>query len=492
MNPNRNVVGATQQCDARSITPCDPTALLVRTQYLTKDGVERRLGTVRRLRGGPVPRNNRKIDAETRQLLQSYDLVLDAIAGYPSSEQGNPSAKLRVNVATALHGRCCRAQHPRLVATPSAGPEPQYIRTQLQMGPIDYHAIPSRFDTFGGRGIFGFWAFLMLFMPRRDPKLIVIRTQGCGRRAPGAGAAVGELNAVVRLFRAGEWKLKLTLPAISPMSCTRGGTAKERAARAAARATPPPPEQSRGWKAEEYRERVRKDLEVKLERNGMELQGAQRITRLLDSIIEFRETLKAILAAMRRCPQFGWRFEGKFNVLVGSLELSWGPEALTTPELNGRYLPVRTKMGLKASLKFIDVELELSFGILAECETLKSRVETRVIGTLRAHVGIEVNVPLLGRDTAVQIPVVIRGEIEGSARANATVAGVNIIDGRFSVHTALRGERAMVNVGKEGIRGEGIVKMEAVEVEAEIQVGILPKYKAKIEVLEEREVMRFR
>jgi hypothetical protein len=481
--PGRPVAGATQHCPLQGATPCDPQWLPVGTRYGNTG--ERKLLARTRMRGA-VPRG---APPDVAPLLRAYDLVIDTIAGYPSVQGGAPREPVIVGGRTQLLGHCSRSVHPRVAVDRIIGPtgEP-HVQS-------NFMATPALMDRVPGTGIAGVYGFIVGLWPKRDYRAVVVRSVGCGKRAPGAGAAIGELNAMVRIFRAGNWSVKITLPPTGRFKLERGGTHDERAERARAAAAREAARAAgnveQGWTARAYMREVREKISVTIKRNGEEIPAAQRITQLIQSIADFRDICTRIFVLLQSWPQFGWKFEGSISVLEGSLEARWEPELLTAPECGGRYLPVRTKIAFIARMKLIDAQATISFGVLANSETLRSRVEARISGTVGLSVTTEVNVPFAEHREPLRFGITSRGFVRARAVANATVLGRTFANAQATVEGAVALVNGVISVSENGVGFRGTLRTEAVKLEVEVSLGSLGPAKVEFEIFPQRDLMRW-
>lgn len=473
--PGRPVGGAAQQCPLRALAPCDPKALAVATKYDTTP--MRRLATARRLRGTAV----RGAPPDVAVLLRSYDLVIDTIAGYPSNNDSAPKKQVSVAAATELLGRCSRSQHPRVTLGNLQG---------ITVVQSRFYANPLPMDRIPGTNILGFFGFLAGLFPGRTPVLLPVRAPGCGRRAPGAGAAVTDLNAMVRVFRAGKWSAKITLPPTGRFTKERAGTQRTAAATGMlSHAIPGNKEE--GWSPQAYAQEVRTKLSVSLKRNGVDVPGAQRVTQLISTIVSFRDIVLRIFVLLQSFPQFGWKFEGSVSVLEGSIEAKWEPELITTPECGGRYLPVRPKIELVANLKLVDAQAAISFGVLADSETLRSRIEARVEGRVGLSVAVNANVPFAEHRQPMQFGITTRGFVRARAVGTATVLGRTLANVSAQVEGALALKQGRLSVGNDKVGFGGALVTEEVKLEAECSIGGLGPAKVEFKIFPEKTLMRW-
>lgn len=473
--PGRPVGGAAQQCPLRALAPCDPNTFAVATRY--GDTPTRGLAATRRLRGGPV----RGARPDVAALLRQYDLVIDTIAGYPSSDGSAPRTQVRIGAASGHLGTCSRALHPRV----SIGASQGVSRVSAQ-----YSAQPPLYDRVPGASILGFFGFIVGLWPGQGPVLVPVRAPGCGRRAPGAGAPNTELNALVRIFRAGKWSAKITLPATGVFKLQREGSQTTRTATGML-AHALPGNEEHNFSARAYATEVRTKLKVTVKRNGVEIPGAQRVTQLISAIAAFRDTAMRIFILLQSFPQFGWRFEGSVSVLEGSIEAKWEPDLVTTPELGGRYLPVRTKLEVIADLKVMDAQAAISFGVLADSETLRARIEARVEGRVGLSVATSVNVPFAARPEPLRFAVTTRGFVRARAVGTATVLGRTLANVSAQVEGAIALKRGIISVSERRVGFGGTLATEAVKLEAEASVGGLGPAKVEFEIFPARELMKW-
>lgn len=472
--PGRPVSGAAHECPYKGLTPCDPSALAVATRY-DKTPI-RQLVITRRLRG-PV----RGAPPDVAPLLRQYDIVIDTIAGYPSSDGSAPKTPARIAAATRLLGRCSRALHPRV----SIGRTEDITRVH-----VDVQANAPLYDRVPGASILGFFGFIVGLWPGSGPLLLPVSAPGCGVRAKGAGPANHDLNALVRVYRAGQWSAKITLPATGQFKLKREGTQRTRTATGML-AHALPNNEEHNFSAREYAAEVRQKLKVSVKRNGVEIPGAQRVTQLISMIASFRDAAMRIFILLQSWPQFGWKFEGSVSVLEGSIEAKWEPDLVMTPECGGRYLPVRTKLEVIANLKLMNASATISFGALADSQTLKSRLEARIEGTVGLSVSTEVRAPFASRPDPLRFNVNTRGFVRARAVGNATVLGQTLADVTATVEGAIALKQGVVSVSGRRIGFRGTLATEAVKLSVEATIGGLGPASVDFEIFPARDLMKW-
>jgi hypothetical protein len=438
---------------------------------------KRELVALRRMRGDPV----RGAPPDVAPLLRQYDLVIDTIAGYSSVDGSAPKGTVRINGWTDLLGHCSTAEHPRLLVGPVEG---------FQRAQVDVHAQAPPFDSVPGTSIIGFFGFLVSLWPGHDPVLVAVSAPGCGKRAPGAGPPNHDLNAVVRVFRAGSWTAKITIPETGKFKVHREAAKTTRTA-SGMLAHALPDNQENNWSAHDYATEVREKLKVSVKRNGVEVPSKQRIVQLIQIVATFRDAAMRVFVLLQSFPQFGWHFEGKVSVLEGSLEAKWEPDLVTAPELGGRYLPVRTKLEVTADLTLMDAQATISFGVLAESDTLSSTIEARVEGTVGFKVGTSVKVPFAARPDPLRFEVKTRGFVRARAIGKATVLGRTLANVSAQVEGAVALKNGIVSVSGRRIGFKGSLETEAVKLKAEATVGGIGPAKVEFVIFPKRELMKW-
>jgi hypothetical protein len=444
----------------------------------------------RKLRGTRVS----GASAELTRLLQSYDLVMDTIAGYPSEEKGAPTGAVTIAASEQLLGRCSRGLHPHVAIDHFENPTMVAILARTTAPPTD----------FPGLDIMGFWAFLVALFPGHDPKLAHVSVTGCGKRAPGAGVANGELNALVRIYRAGQWEASITLPATGEfkdekkgafhrggsVGVQRGPTTRTTTATGmVSRALPN--NDKHGWNPAEYRAELGKKLKVSLKLNGNAVPAAQKITKLIGVIANLRDIVMRIFILMQSCPEFGWKFAGSVSVLEGTLTAKWEPELLMTPQLGGRYLPVGVKLGLEANLKIVEASATISFGVRAESKTLASELEACVEGTVGLSVEVGINLDFAEHPEPMGYNITTRGPLSARAVGKASVLGYTLLDASAEIASAVALKQGHVYVSGKGIRFQGSLVTEAVKLTLKVQVASIGPTDVDFELLPKKELMKW-
>ncbi len=188
-----------------------------------KDGKDRVLTATKHLRGQKI---SKKVSREAAALLNRYDLMIDVVAGYVSKEEPAPDNKVTVQGFTEYHGvTCSRQQHPLIAMLPVNLIEefatcPRGIKWHAkQTEPRVFLARKLTRDTAPHDSKLGaiFDIFTSLWPGAHQKHLSVIAV-GCGRRAPGGGAPLTELSALVRIFRSDTWSVVLKLPPLGKYS----------------------------------------------------------------------------------------------------------------------------------------------------------------------------------------------------------------------------------------------------------------------------------
>jgi hypothetical protein len=214
--PNTPTNTPTQRCPLES-KPCDVQKLTVRAMVLGDDGKDRTLKTAKRLRGQPI---SKKVSKEVAAFLDRYDLVIDVVAGYPSKEDSSPDNKVKVQGFTDYHGSTCSRQaHPLITLSPvnlieefKATPGGVFWKAK-QTDPRLFMARSLQRDTQQHDNKLGaIFDIFTSFWPGAHQKHLAVLAVGCGRRAPGGGAPLTELAALIRIFRSDTWSILIKLP----------------------------------------------------------------------------------------------------------------------------------------------------------------------------------------------------------------------------------------------------------------------------------------
>jgi hypothetical protein len=232
--------GAVQGCPYKAKPPCDVTKLVVTATVTAKPPVVRQLAVTDHAFSG-VPRFdiNHPLDSGERTaaagmkviatlaeaadydpdvpvLLNRYDLVIDTIADYVSTDMPTPVQRVEVATSHELEREPCPAQrHPWMSSNVvhTSDPEDRGALVKAKQLPMhEYVAQSSAADRFTPTGDISaffsvFSSMLTLFEP---PKHIEILADSCGARASGAPNI--HLLGLVRVFRNDSWLIKLTIP----------------------------------------------------------------------------------------------------------------------------------------------------------------------------------------------------------------------------------------------------------------------------------------
>jgi hypothetical protein len=228
VRPNTPTNQATQSCPLES-KPCDVQKLTVRAMVLGDDGKDRVLKTVKRLRGQPI---SKKVSKEVAAFLDRYDLVIDVVAGYVSKEDASPDNKVKVQGFAEYHGSTCsRQKHPLITLSPVNHIE-EFKKTPggvfwkaKQTDPRVFMARSLIRDTQQHDDKLGtIFDIFTSFWPGAHQKHLAVLANGCGRRAPGGGAPLTELAALIRIFRSDTWSIVLKLPPLGKYTHERAAT----------------------------------------------------------------------------------------------------------------------------------------------------------------------------------------------------------------------------------------------------------------------------
>jgi len=214
--PNTPTNQPTQRCPLES-KPCDVQKLTVRAMVLGDEVKDRTLKTAKRLRGQPI---SKKVPQEVAAFLDRYDLVIDVVAGYPSKEDSSPDNKVKVQSFAEYHGSTCSRQtHPLITLSPvnlieelKATPGGVFWKAK-QTDPRMFMARSLQRDTQQHDNKLGaIFDIFTSFWPGAHQKHLAVLAVGCGRRAPGGGAPLTELAALIRIFRSDTWSIVIKLP----------------------------------------------------------------------------------------------------------------------------------------------------------------------------------------------------------------------------------------------------------------------------------------
>lgn len=219
--PNTPTNQPTQQCPLAS-KPCDVQKLAVRAK-VGKDGKDRMLTATKHLRGQRI---SKKVSREAAALLNRYDLMIDVVAGYVSKEEPAPDNKVTVQGFTDYHGpTCSRQEHPLIAIVPMNLVEefaatPKGIKWHAkQTDPRVFLARKLTRDTHPNDSKIGaIFDIFTSFWGGAHQKHLAVIAVGCGRRAPGGGAPLRELSALIRIFRSDTWSVVLKLPPLGKYS----------------------------------------------------------------------------------------------------------------------------------------------------------------------------------------------------------------------------------------------------------------------------------
>ena len=226
--PNTPTNQPTQQCPLQS-KPCDVQKLTVRAMVLGDDVKDRILKATKRLRGQPI---SKKVPKEVVAFLDRYDLVIDVVAGYPSKEDSSPDNKVKVQGFAEYHGSTCSRQtHPLIEMTPVNLIE----EFKATPGGVKWHAKQTDPRVFMARSMArdtqqhdnklgAIFDIFTSMWPGAFQKHLAVLAVGCGRRAPGGGAPLGELAALIRIFRSDTWSIVLKLPPLGKYTHERAAT----------------------------------------------------------------------------------------------------------------------------------------------------------------------------------------------------------------------------------------------------------------------------
>lgn len=227
VQPQKQVAQPVQRCPLAAEKPCDVDKLEVQVQVFGEDAQVLKLATtkVRRLEAVTGIKKKSVLD-----LLGKYDLVIDAIAGYPSREDPHPRHRLKIQARSQEHGRKCPvSSHPVILVKPLTKAielEPQGLAFRsTTMGPLDFLANPISVD-FGvaGGNLSVLFTIIRSLWPTAEPKLVEIRADSCGKKARGAGVPPNRaLVALVRIYRKDQIQIGIKLPPLGNYKHERAG-----------------------------------------------------------------------------------------------------------------------------------------------------------------------------------------------------------------------------------------------------------------------------
>lgn len=242
------VKGAKQPCPLEAKKRCELTQLEVKTKYVstgdaTATPIITKLKTRKRRRGEHIPPQiEKKVGARVVELLSQYDLVIEALAGFPSKgneefaekpehgmrspggvarETKSPANVAEVEVEVELEGECGYARHAVLEMKPAHAPtnkveiEPEPVHGEKHMRLEDCAWKPGvtrveikeilapsfKADIAGGDNPFTALFRLIMWVWNANKSLdLELRAESCGVHSP-TQMGIHDLNALVRVYR---------------------------------------------------------------------------------------------------------------------------------------------------------------------------------------------------------------------------------------------------------------------------------------------------
>ncbi len=251
--------GATQDCPLKAVKPCDVNKLEIEVEIEGQEADlpgktehEREKAKTRKLETTHVRRRDAVTDVKNKRvldLLSRYDLVIDAIASYPSREDPYPEAMVKISAHVEWAMRVCPVDaHPRLELKPLTAMDLPWAQRKAKMflegvtldpedksvvvkgsdikPPLKFHALPLGADlaVAGGR-INILIEIIRSLWPMWHPAEVEIRADACGKRARGDGAKPNtNLVGLVRIFRRDKIFFGVKLPPLGKFKHEREGT----------------------------------------------------------------------------------------------------------------------------------------------------------------------------------------------------------------------------------------------------------------------------
>lgn len=246
MQPGSSATGVCQHCPLDPLTPCDVEKLLVdvvgKDENQTEEGndaasgpalqpgkrkdVPLKLETTAVRRGEVV---TDVTDKTTLALLGQYDLLIEAIADYPSNDSPKPTVdpndtvKLKRVYAQYVGSKCSVHEHALLQILPRAKTkqlEKEIVKQKVGAQSLSYDDAPLiyarslPFDTApSGEDVFALFDFIRSLFHAMDPADVAIFAKSCGVRPNGANKAANkELSALLRIYRRDKWGIGLKVP----------------------------------------------------------------------------------------------------------------------------------------------------------------------------------------------------------------------------------------------------------------------------------------
>lgn len=255
---NKPVAGAAQTCPLLALKECDVAELKIDVEIEGEYAGTKTLTAKRVMRRDPLP--PRVKSQSIKDLLGRYDIVIDAIAGYPCLEELVPRHHIKIGAEAEWEGTCQNFAHPVLRLKPInygapgwaeryakkvGGKTPEFAREfvtkkatvqlanlktgiQLKRDEIvvftpgahkleipakhDYVSNPIGSDFAEGAGRIGIIIDIIRSLwPTLTPAIIEIGAKSCGKRKHGARPN-GNLIGCVRIFRRDEITLGFKIP----------------------------------------------------------------------------------------------------------------------------------------------------------------------------------------------------------------------------------------------------------------------------------------
>ena len=211
-----------QDCPLKAKHPCDVQKLELKTTVVLFETTVCKLKTTKRLRGTPTPGIK---EEKIVELLNTYDLVQDAIASYPCREEPHPREEIEIEAKADFTGRACgKNEHPEMIVKASEVREQELPPGGLtihgtEFGPKKFYSNHAAFDAgVGGGGIMVLFEIVRAIWPLYKPKQVEIRAESCGNRPKDAGGAPNtDLLALVRIYRNDTWSIGIKIPPLGEL-----------------------------------------------------------------------------------------------------------------------------------------------------------------------------------------------------------------------------------------------------------------------------------
>jgi hypothetical protein len=249
---DKKVDSAKQSCPLKAKKQCELTKLKVQSKYVSSEAgsspVVTTLEAKKKRRGEAIPpAAAKKVGRKTVELLAQYDLVIEALAGFPSkaNEEGGVAKETKgvanmaeIEVETELLGQCGYSKHARLLMKPANAPpnkvnvSPAPVRGSGHMALVEAEwaagvkkaalkeivAPTFKADIAGGDNAFAQLFRLIMWVWNANKSLdLELRAESCGIHSA-TEMGTHDLNALVRVYRDVNVAIGIKVPAVKKVT----------------------------------------------------------------------------------------------------------------------------------------------------------------------------------------------------------------------------------------------------------------------------------